>query len=102
MPESTMTTHKSIQLGQNDLAILKAILANYPYKFYVYGSRAKGVASRYSDLDVFSPEKIEAIHLISLKCMLEESNLTIKVDILEAHNASAEFYQTISPDFIEL
>jgi hypothetical protein len=38
--------------------IIRAILSKYPYKFYVYGSRVKNQAKKYSDLDLCFYDKI--------------------------------------------
>ncbi|CAG8852651.1 40015_t:CDS:1, partial [Gigaspora margarita] len=38
--------------------ILKKILSKYPYQFYAYGSRVKGTARKFSDLDLCYQEQI--------------------------------------------
>jgi len=39
-------------MSNQDKKILELILSKYPYKFYAYGSRVKGTARKYSDLDL--------------------------------------------------
>jgi predicted nucleotidyltransferase len=94
--------NNKIQIEESDFLILREILGKYPYKFYVYGSRARGDASRYSDLDIFCKEKIAGGDLVSLKMELEESNLTIKVDVLDLGNCLEEFAALIEKDLIDI
>ena len=47
-----------IQIENRHLEILRSILSKYPYKFYAYGSRVKGTAKKYSDLDLCYQEEI--------------------------------------------
>lgn len=92
----------NIQIEESDYKILMDILRKYPYKFYIYGSRAKGNARKYSDIDIFCEEKMKEGDLVNLEMDLDESNLTIKVDVLEADNCSMEFREAIEKDLIEL
>jgi predicted nucleotidyltransferase len=94
--------NKSIQIEESDYKILMDILKRYPYKFYVYGSRAKGNARRYSDIDIFCKEKMKEGDLVNLEMDLDESNLTIKVDILDSEHCSLEFMEAIKKDLIEI
>jgi len=41
-----------LQLEKKHQKIVQEILSKYPYKFYAYGSRVKGTARKYSDLDL--------------------------------------------------
>ena len=91
-----------IQIEQKDSTILQKILIKYPYKFYVYGSRARGYASKYSDIDILCKEKIKSEDLVDIKTQLEESSITIKVDVIDAGNCSEEFISSIEQDLIEL
>ena len=87
-----------IQIEEEDSVILREILKRYPYKFYVYGSRSRGYASRYSDLDIFCKEKIREADVVDIKAQFEESNITINVDIIDAGSCSQEFIKTIEKD----
>lgn len=91
-----------IQLEVFDYEILKNILQKYPYKFYVYGSRARGDARRYSDIDIYCNEAIEKIDLVNLQIDLEESDITIKVDITDKSRCSDEFLNMIKCDLVEI
>lgn len=86
-------------LDENDYLLLKSILSSTPNPIYVYGSRVKGIAKRFSDIDLYieGPLSDEAIsHLIT---QLEESNLSIKVDI--KNKLGSDFLKSIQPDFVK-
>jgi len=97
MKESTL---KKIQIEKSDFTILKEVLLKYPYKFYVYGSRVSGKARRYSDLDIYCKEKMEGMDLIELKMDLEDSDITIKIDVLDVDSCSSEFREIIEQDLV--
>jgi len=47
-----------LQIEKRHLEILQSILTKYPYSFYAYGSRVKGTAHRFSDLDICYQEEM--------------------------------------------
>ena len=98
-----ISTEKRINIDKEDFVILKEILKKYPYKFYAYGSRVKGdEARRFSDLDIYCKEKMENMDSIELKFDLEESDITIKVDVLDVGSCSSEFIEAIEGDLVEI
>jgi len=99
MKESTL---KKIQIEDSDFTILKELLLKYPYKFYAYGSRVNGNSKRYSDLDIYCKEKMKEMDLIELKMDLEDSNITIKVDVSDPSMCSEEFRKVIEKDLVEI
>ena len=44
--------NNKIIIDQQDKKLMLEILEKYPYQFYVYGSRTKGLAQKYSDIDI--------------------------------------------------
>lgn len=70
-----------IQIEKQDLLILRSILKKYPYKFYVYGSRVKGKAKKFSDLDLCIMDNINYEVLFEIKEALDESDISIHIDI---------------------
>ena len=100
--DTNKAIHKAIEIDTEDYKILKNVLEKYPYKFYAYGSRAKGKARRYSDLDIYSIEKMEGNDLIYLKWDLEDSDITIKVDVIDPSRCSEEFRELIKEDLVEI
>ncbi len=93
---------KVIDLDQEDYEILIRVLRKYPYKFYAYGSRVKGKARKYSDLDIYCKERMEDEDMMNLKWDLEESDITIKVDVLDPGVCSEEFRELIKEDLVEI
>lgn len=100
--EMKESTFKKIQIEDSDFIILKEILLKYPYKFYAYGSRVNGNSKRYSDLDIYCKEKMKEMDLIKLKMDLEDSNITIKVDVLDVDSCTSEFRKLIIKDLVEI
>jgi predicted nucleotidyltransferase len=94
--------NKGIEIDAEDYEILKSVLKKYPYKFYAYGSRVKCKARRYSDLDIYCEDKMGDEDMMNLKWDLEESDMTIKVDVIDASICSKEFVKMIKEDLVEI
>ncbi|RZI47675.1 nucleotidyltransferase domain-containing protein [Rickettsiales endosymbiont of Peranema trichophorum] len=94
--------NNKIVIDENDRKVLLDIFSKYPYRFYVYGSRVKGCSRRYSDIDICYFDDIPSIELFEIKEALEESNLTIKVDLLPVSELSSKFFKAIEKDLIEM
>ena len=71
-----------LQIREIDLQIIKNILTNYPYQFYAYGSRVKGQARQYSDLDLCYQENIPITKLLEIEEELENSDLPFFVELV--------------------
>ena len=71
-----------LQIEDQDYQILQQILSKYPYQFYAYGSRAKGVARQFSDLDLCYQTEIPSEIVYQIKEELEESNLPFFVELV--------------------
>ena len=91
-----------IQINEKHLRILKDILKNYPYKFYLFGSRAKGKSSKFSDIDICYKENIPDKTTIKIKFELEDSNLPFFVDLVYWNNMPENFQKQIEKDLIPL
>ncbi|MCX4079725.1 nucleotidyltransferase domain-containing protein [Rickettsia rhipicephali] len=70
-----------VQIEKQDLLILRSILGKYPYKFYAYGSRIKGNAKKFSDLDLCIMDDINYEVLLEIREALDESDISIHIDI---------------------
>jgi len=70
-----------IQIEKQDLLILRSILGKYPYKFYAYGSRVKGNAKKFSDLDLCIIDNINYEVLYEIEEALNESDISIHIDM---------------------
>ena len=82
--------------------IITEILAKYPYEFYVFGSRAKGKAKKFSDLDICFFDNIPWSIRAHLDEDFEESNLPYTVDIVDFNMCDDNFKQAIKSDLIPI
>ncbi len=95
-----------LQLTEQELLIVKTILqdqlAGIPV--WAYGSRTKGMAKRYSDLDlaVITQEPLTFQKLATLENAFSDSELEWKVDILDWASASEEFKRIVLKHYIAL
>ena len=72
----------NLLMSNQDKKILTQILSKYPYRFYAYGSRVKGTARKFSDLDLCYQEEIPSYVLIEIENELEESDLPFIVELV--------------------
>jgi len=91
-----------LDLSDGDRKILYAILSKYTCAFYAYGSRVKGYARRYSDLDLCYFNYMSSDALMELKWALEDSDLTIKVSVVPVSQFSESFFKSIKEDLVEI
>lgn len=63
------------------------------YKVFIFGSRAKGKAGKYSDYDIgiLGKRPLPSYLKVLIEEALEESNLPFKVDIVDFSNVSKDF-----------
>ena len=73
-------------------------MAKYPYRFYAYGSRVKGTARKYSDLDLCYQEEIPLSVLSQIHEELEESNLPFVVELVNWQHMRPQFREMIKED----
>ena len=96
----------SLQISDQELAIVKTILQQYvtDIPVWAYGSRVKGTAKRYSDLDLalVTKEPLTFLQLAKLENAFSDSELEWKVDIVDWASASDEFKQIVLQNYIEL
>jgi predicted nucleotidyltransferase len=88
-----------IQLPSSERTIIKNILAKYipTVACYVFGSRVKGKAKRYSDLDIVLKDKqpIPLLILSNLEESFADSDLPFMVDIVDWQRINPEFQAVI-------
>ena len=93
-----------IDLKPIDVATVHAILAEHVPECEVraFGSRATWNAKDYSDLDlaVVSDGPLDWRTLGRLKEAFEESNLPMRVDVLDWHSISESFRKVIEQDYV--
>lgn len=91
---------KMIQLEPEHYRMVSEVLSKYPYVFYVYGSRAKGNAKLYSDLDLCCKDEIPLNIMSHINEDFENSNLPFKVEVVMWDKLSKEFQGLISKDLV--
>ena len=67
-------------LDDDDYHFIQTIVQTIPYSVYVFGSRARGTQTRFSDLDLYIDGNLSDDMVSNLTTMLDESNISIKVD----------------------
>lgn len=98
----------TLDIQPADLAIIQAILREHlpaGAKVWVFGSRAKGNAKKYSDLDlaIRLPGSALTLELLTvLSYAFEESTLPYKVDIVDLATVATDFRCLIEKDSIPL
>jgi len=88
-----------VELDPDDRECVRAILREYvpDLEIWAFGSRVAGTSWRYSDLDlVLMTEKpLELPRLFRLKEAFEDSDLPLRVDVLDWSGISEEFRDVI-------
>ncbi|MBI4431305.1 MAG: nucleotidyltransferase domain-containing protein [Candidatus Omnitrophica bacterium] len=92
------------KISPSDLEIVKQVLRNHvsDCEVRVFGSRVNGgEAKKYSDLDlvIIGRRKLSARKLTELKGAFQESDLSIRVDILDWHRIPARFKKVIDTKY---
>lgn len=95
-----------IDLNPRHLATVERILAEHAPGLEVraFGSRATWTAKEYSDLDLalVGQSRLDTATIWRLKEAFSESDLPIRVDVLDWHAISDKFREAIRPDCVEL
>ena len=95
-----------IDIQDKHLAIIQQILQAYipNIPVWVFGSRIKGTAKPYSDLDIVivGQQKIPQNTYYQIQDAFEESELPYRVDVLDWHRISDEFRALIQQKYFIL
>ena len=95
-----------IDIKEEHLQIVKQILHQYipGIPVWIFGSRTKGTAKSYSDLDlvIFDEHKIPLTNYYQIKDAFEESTLPFRVDVLDWHRIGPSFRKLIQQEYIVL
>lgn len=85
--------------------IINSILKIIPnVEIYVYGSRVKGTAVKYSDVDIAlkSEEEIPFDMVLKLKAFFSDSTFPYMVDIIDLNSISENFKNRIQKDLFKI
>ena len=92
----------SIDLDSDLLRRVQDILKEYAptYEVWAFGSRVRKGAKRFADLDlaIVSPHGMSPRQLAVLANAFEESDLPIKVDLLDWNSTNLEFQKRIAEE----
>ena len=91
-----------IQIEPWDYQILQKILSKYPYQFYAYGSRAKGTARKFSDLDLCYQEFIPDFLVYQIEEEFKESDLPFRVELISWKRMKPSFQALIKGDLTKV
>jgi type I restriction enzyme S subunit len=95
-----------IELDPKYLDTVKTILRQIvpDARAWAFGSRASGAAKPFSDLDLAleGEEPLTSSELAQLKTAFSESDLPIKVDVVDLNSISAEFRKVIDGQKVRL
>lgn len=89
-----------INMEERHLSIVQAILKQYDYSFFVFGSRITEKAKRFSDLDLVYFENIPNSIILKLEEDFEESNLPYTVDLVNYNKCDSTFQEIIDRAYV--
>lgn len=99
-----MNANLSVDLPENELNIVIAILKQYvPHcQVLAFGSRVNGTAKRHSDLDlaIISTKPLHIHTLADLSEAFSESDLNIRVDIVDFLRVDKNFQNIIQKNSV--
>ena len=87
-----------LQLEERHQKIIHQIFSKYPYKFYAYGSRVKGMARKFSDLDLCYQENIPDNVAFKIEEEFKESDLPFIVELVAWKDMKPKFRELIKKD----
>ena len=90
----------NLQLAEKHWNIIRQILSKYPHQFYAYGSRVKGTARQFSDLDLCYQEEIPLSALSQIREEFTESNLPFEVELVNWKYMRPRFRELIKEDLV--
>jgi predicted nucleotidyltransferase len=85
--------------------IIQLVRAEFPtVEIRLYGSRYRGTARPYSDVDLclVGESKLDWLAIARLREALAESDLPMRVDVLDWHNIPEHFQRTIAQGYAVL
>ena len=98
----TSQTIPQLDLNPRDWEIVHNILARHvpEYEVWAFGSRAKGTAKEYSDLDlvIITKQPLSLALSAAIADDFAESDLPIKVDVVDWATTSETFRQAIEKE----
>ncbi len=94
-----------INLDEKYINFIKASISRYlpDCKIFIFGSRVKGTAKKYSDIDIaLNSKNLDENILLKIQNEFENSTLPYEVDIIDINNISETFKNHILNDLTEI
>ena len=94
-----------IDLEEKYIEFVKNIISRYlkEYKLYLFGSRVKGTARKFSDIDLAIQSKYMTRQIKDkLQVEFENSTLPYEVDIVDLNNILDDFKMLIKDSMVEI
>jgi predicted nucleotidyltransferase len=95
-----------LDVTSDQLELVRSILSQFVpgSRVVAFGSRATGNSKPFSDLDlvIYSRVPLAIEVLANLRMAFSESNLPFKVDLIESHELTPQFLQSISKSGIQI
>lgn len=99
-----MDSKSKIDISPDDFTTVKSILAKYVpnYEVWAFGSRVRGNARKYSDLDlaIICEQTLNFDIYANLKDAFSESDLPFKVDIVDWASIDENFKNIIKEKYV--
>ena len=91
-------------INEKEECIIQAILKDYPYDFFYYGSRVKGNYTKLSDLDILLKNETEVPYSVieDIELKFNESKIPYIVNISQYANMDENFYNLIKNDLVKI
>lgn len=94
-----------VDLDEKYITFIKSVIDKYlnDYELFLFGSRAKGNARKYSDIDIAISSSVFSEEIKNkIAFELENSTLPYMVDITDLNNISEVFKNSIKNSMIKL
>ncbi len=94
-----------IDLKEEYLEFIKKTVASQlkDFRLFIFGSRTKNCAKKYSDVDIAIDSKYLNDKIKShLEYLFENSLLPYQVDVIDLNNITQEFKKAIQADLVEI
>ncbi len=87
------------------LEILRKYLPGENVIFYIFGSRIKGSAKKYSDIDIaidYNCQKIDDLIKVKIETDFEDSTIPYKIDVVDLNDITEDFKKCILNDLVRI
>jgi predicted nucleotidyltransferase len=96
-----------IALTDGEIDLIKKIVSDTCgdiVKVYIFGSRVRGTAKKYSDVDIAltSVEKISRLKIITIRDELESQGFRYLVDLINLNSVSEDFRKVVLETGVEI